>query len=286
MAESDLFQSELLARVRETFQEVPGLTGMLLIGSAAAGCADYFSDLDLLCIWETALDRPRRYVALRALGDREQASPQLLRFERLELDRLHLGTREAEFVNLALPPLEQLVEQVVDRLEIERYQPDRYGFWSPLAWLQSGIVLLDPRGTVATLQGRLTPFPDALAAKIITQQFAALKLPVKYHLYKAAMRGDGLFLHSILDDINGHLLQALFAFNGRFYPGSRGLAEQLTALPHTPDRLYERLSALLMTAPQFARDLLPTVNALIRELAQLFAPWYPEAVPAWALAGR
>jgi hypothetical protein len=286
VAESDLFQSDLLARVQETFREAPGLAGLLLIGSAAAGCADYFSDLDLLCIWEESLDRPRRYMALRALGEPEQAAPQLLRFERLELDRLRLGNREAEFVNLALPPLEELVEQVVARLEIDRYQPDRYGFWSPLAWLQTGIVLLDPRGTVATLQRRLNPFPDALAARIIAQQFAALKLPVRYHLYKAAMRGDGLFLHSILDDISGHLLQALFAFNGRFFPGSRGLAEQLTALPHKPDRLYERLTALFMTSAQFARDVLPAVNALIRELARLFAPWYPEAVPAWALAGR
>jgi len=39
---------------------------MALIGSAATGCADYFSDLDLLCVWQEVLDRPRRYVALRA----------------------------------------------------------------------------------------------------------------------------------------------------------------------------------------------------------------------------
>jgi len=286
VAESDLFQSELLARIQETFQDVPGLAGMALIGSAATGCADYFSDLDLLCVWQEVLDRPRRYVALRALGEPEQSSPQLLRFERLELDRLRLGKREVEFVNLALPPLERLIEQVVDNLDVDRYHPDRYGFWSPLGWLQSGIVLLDPHGALAALQGRLEPFPGALAARIIAQQFAALKLPVMYHLYKAAMRGDGLFLHAILDDICGHLLQALFAFNGRFYPGSRRLGEQLATLPYTPDRLYDRLTALTMTAPQFARDLLPPVNALIRELAQLFAPWYPDAVPAWALGSR
>ena len=40
VAESDLFQSELLARIQETFQDVPGLAGMALIGSAATGCAD------------------------------------------------------------------------------------------------------------------------------------------------------------------------------------------------------------------------------------------------------
>ncbi|HEY8743331.1 MAG TPA: DUF4037 domain-containing protein, partial [Chloroflexota bacterium] len=207
-------------------------------------------------------------------------------FERQELDRLRLSNQEVEFVNLTLPPLERLIEQVVDELEVERYHPDRYGFWSPLGWLQSGIVLLDSGGTLAALQGRLQPFPDALAGKIIAQQFASLKLPVLYHLYKAAMRGDGLFLHAILDDISGHLLQALFAFNGRFYTGSRRLSEQLATLPYKPDRLYDRLTALVMTAPQFARDLLPAVSALIRELAQLFAPWYPEAVPAWALGSR
>jgi predicted nucleotidyltransferase len=286
VAESDLFQSDLLLRIETTFRDLPGLAGMLLIGSAAAGRADYFSDLDLLCVWEGELDRPRRYLALRTLGEPDRASPQLLRFERLELDRLRLGSREAEFVNLALPALERLLEQVVDRQEIEHYSPDRYGFWSPLAWLQTGIVLLDPQGTMAALQARLQPLPEALAAKMIAQQFAALKLPVLYHLQKAAMRGDGLFLHTILDDITGHLLQALFAFNGRFYPGSRQLAEELATLPLKPDRLYERLTALILTAPQFARDLLPAVNALLRDVAQLCAPWYPEAVPAWALGGR
>ena len=286
MAESDLFQSDLLARIASTFQDVPGLAGMLLIGSAAAGRADYFSDLDLLNVWQGDLDRPRRYLALRTLGEAEQTSPQLLRFERLELDRLRLGNREIEFVNLTLASLDLLVDQVLDRLEITQYRPDRYGFWAPLAWLQAGIVLLDRQGALASLQARLVQFPDALAAKIIGQQFAALKLPVLYHLHKAAMRGDGLFVHAILDDITGHMLQALFAFNGRFYPGSRQLAEQLATLAHKPDRLYERLMALVMTAPQFARDLLPAVTTLLRELALLFEPWYPEAVPAWALGSR
>jgi hypothetical protein len=286
VAESDLFQSDLLARVTAAYRDLPGLSGVLLVCSAAGGRADYFSDLDVLCVWDEVLDRPHRYVALRALGEPEHTSPQLLRFERLELDRLRLGSRETEFINVGLPVLEQLVEQVVDRLEIERYGPDRYGFWSPLAWLQTGIILLDANGALDTLQRRLEPFPDALASRIIAQQFAALKLPVLYHLHKAAMRGDGLFLHTILDDIIGHVLPALFAFNGRFYPGTRQLAEQLAALPHKPDRLYERLMALCLTAPQFARDLPPAVAAIIHDLAQLFAPWYPDAVPEWALGRR
>lgn len=286
MAETDLFQSDLLARVTAALQDVPGLAGMLLVGSAAAGSADYFSDLDILCLWEEALDRPRRYLALRALGEADRSAPQLLRFERLELDRLRLGNREVELVHIALPSLLRLVEQVLDRQEIERYAPDRYGFWSPLAWLQRGVILEDPNGALASLQLRVQNWPETLASRIITQQFTALKLPALYHLYKAAMRGDGLFLHTILEDVSGHLLQALFAFNGRFYPGTRGLADELTRLSLKPDRLYERLMALYMTAPQFGRDLPPAVQTLIREVAQLLAPWHPDAVPAWALGMR
>lgn len=286
VAETDLFQSDLLARVTAAFSGLPGLTGILLIGSAATGRADYFSDLDLLCVWDELLDRPRRYLALRTLGEPERTSPQLLRFERLELDRLRLGSREVEFLHVPLPTLERLAEQVLDRLETERCAPDRYGFWSPLVWLQTGIVLVDTDGRLASLQERAQHFPDALALKIIGQQFAALKLPVLYHLHKAAMRGDGVFLHTILDDIIGHLLPVIFAFNGRFYPGTRRLAEELATLRYAPDRLYERLMAMLMTAPQFGRDLPPAVLALVRDVAQLVTPWYPDAVPAWALLDR
>ena len=66
-------------------------------------------------------------------------------------------------------------------------------------------------------------------------------------------RADGVFLHAILDDIIGHLLRAVFAFNGRFFPGTRWLAEELAALPAKPDRLYDRLLAILLTAPQLER---------------------------------
>ena len=283
MAETDLFGSELLARLLAALEELPCLSGALLIGSSASGRADYFSDLDLLCLWEEGLDRPRRYPALRALAEPEHTSPQLLRFERLELDRLRLGGREVELVNSTLPAVERLAEAVLDRLEIERDAPDRYGFWAPLAWLQTGIVLRDPSGRLAALQARSRDFPDALARKVIGQQFAALKLPLLYHLHKAAMRGDAVFLHTILDDIAGHLLRAIFAFNGRFYPGTRGLAEELATLRHRPARLDERLTAMLTTAPQFARDIPPALLALVRETARLIEPWYADALPAWSL---
>lgn len=286
MAETDLFQSDLLARVTGAFSSLPGLVGILLVGSAATGQADYFSDLDVLCVWEEPLDRPRRYIALRTLGEPERSSPQLLRFERLEMDRLRLGSREVEFLHVTLPTLERLADQVLDQLETERCSPDRYGFWSPLVWLQTGIVLVDSEGRLASLRERARHFPDALALKIIGQQFAALKLPVLYHLHKAAMRGDGVFLHTILDDIIGHLLQAVFAFNGRFYPGTRRLAQELATLRYAPDRLYERLMAMYTTAPQFGRDLPPAVRDLVRDVAQLVMPWYPDAVPAWALGER
>ena len=100
------------------------------------------------------------------------------------------------------------------------------------------------------------------------------------------MRGDGLFLHTVLEDLSGHLLRALFAFNGRFFPGTRWLQQELTALPYQPPRLYDRLLALQQTAPQFARDIPPAALAIVRETGQLVSPWFPDAVPAWALTGR
>lgn len=282
MAETELFEGALLAPLLAGFAPLPGLAGMLLIGSGARGWADYFSDLDVLCVWDPAPDRPRRYPLLRALAEQERAAPQLLRFERLELDRLRMGRREVELIHLGLPALESLVTAVVDRLEVERYAPDRYGFWAPLAWLQTGVPLDSGDGRLAALQERTAQLADPLIEKLVAQQFAALKLPVLYHLQKAAMRGDGLFLHSILDDIIGHYLRALFAFNGRFFPGTRWLPQELAALRYQPPRVYERLLGMLETAPQFARDLPPVARALIRDLAQLVSPFFPAAVPDWA----
>jgi predicted nucleotidyltransferase len=282
MAETELFEGALLARLLAGFATLPGLAGMLLIGSGARGWADYFSDLDLLCVWDPAPDRPRRYPLLRELAEQERSAPQLLRFERLELDRLRMGRREVELVHLGLPALEALVTAVVDRLEVERYAPDRYGFWAPLSWLQTGVPLDVGDDRLRALRERTAQLSDPLVEKLIAQQFAALKLPVLYHLQKAALRGDGLFLHSILDDIVGHLLRALFAFNGRFFPGARWLQQELAGLRYQPPRLYERLMGMLETAPQFARDIPPVALALVRELAQMVSPFFPEAVPAWA----
>ncbi|GEM_PF-3044930 len=283
MAESDLFQSDVLAKVLSTFDEAPGLAGVLLIGSAGSGRADYFSDLDLLCLWDEILERPKRYLALRALSESDRLSPQLLRHERMELDRLRVGDREVELMHVTIAAIERVIEQVVVQQDVERYSPDRYGFWSPLSWLQSGLALSDPDGRVLEIQGRLRRLPDDLIEKMVGQQLAALKLPVLYHLHKAAMRGDGAFLHTVLDDVMGHLMRAIFALNGRFYPGARWLAQELATLRYQPDRLYERLIGMFTTSPQFARDIPPQMQQLVRETALLVRPWFPDAVPAWTL---
>ncbi|MCL4541359.1 MAG: hypothetical protein M1396_03320, partial [Chloroflexi bacterium] len=53
-------------------------------------------------------------------------------------------------------------------------------------------------------------------------------------------------------------------------------------LPAKPKRLTERLIALEQTPSSFSRDLLPAIGQLVLEVSQITAPWFPDAVPAWA----
>ncbi len=286
MAETELYAGDIISHVTALFAEQPGLAGMALIGSAARGLADYFSDLDFLLLWEPVPDRLHRNVILRTLPDADIPSLQFRRHEHLHIDRLRVGGRELECMHVEFHLIERLVTQVCDQASLAGYYPDRYGLWSPLAWLQQGVMLAEGDGRLRQLRAMIDPMPDELSCKLIAQSFAALKLPLLYHLHKAAMRADFFFLQDTLSDITDQLLHIVFALNGRFYPGRRWLTAELATLPLCPARLGPTLLAINTTAPQYARDVPPVVKLLVRDVAKLVQPWHPELIPAWALTAQ
>jgi hypothetical protein len=282
MGEWDLAASVQIARVKPVLCQVPNLAGILCIGSAALGYADYFSDVDLLCIWSAPLARPERYLLARQINDANAPAPQQIHGGRFDLDRLRIDNREVELLHVTLSTLDHHIHTLLNDPSFDSLPVDCYGLWQPLPWLQYGIPITTIEPDLQELQRLARNPPENLWERIITLQFNRLRMPVLYHLYKAAMRGDSLFLHTVLEDIVTRLLCILFAFHHRFFPSTRWAIYEMEKLPAKPKHFTERLIALEQTPSAFSRDLLPAIGQLLLEVSQIVVPWFPDAVPAWA----
>jgi len=97
----------------------------------------------------------------------------------------------------------------------------------------------DPNGYIASVKHRLTHYPDDLSKRLVKRHFDALM--DMEDIERAVLRKDTLFYHFALDLALDHLLQLLFAMNGRFFPSRKRSVQYIRAFNIKPVDCEERL---------------------------------------------
>jgi hypothetical protein len=252
----------LARRAVRAYADNPKVAAALIGGSVARGLADASSDIELDVYWSSP----------PTVADREAA------IEGAGLTRVYAEEDENEWADgLLVGGVKTDVSGFVTST-IESYL-DRALAGDTEAELQVRVtavrdgIPLHGHEVIEAWRARCDDYPEALA---VAQVLEALDLRPRERLEMLAARDDVVLLHrDLVDGVQG-VLDALFAVNRVWmpHPFHKWLEREVTLLAHRPERLVERVRALLVASPH---DAVATLVALVEETYDLAHAHVPGA---------
>lgn len=264
------------AAIAARLAQVEGVIAVALGGSHARGTADAESDLDLGLYYRR--DQPPVREALDALAR--------------ELDDRHasgLVTGIGEWgpwidggawlevaggrVDWLYRDLDR-VDEVIADCEAGRvtctYQPGHpHGFHNHMymAEVHHAIVLEDGSGELAAIRARTAVYPEALRAALIDRHGWEARFTSGL-AYKAAGRGDAVYVAGTAFRSIACLVQVLFALNRRWFVNEKGSVAEAARFPLAPIELAERATSVLGGSRRL-RDRVELLDGLVADVEQL-----------------
>lgn len=104
-------------------------------------------------------------------------------------------------------------------------------------------IYYDRDGFLASLQGKVQSYPDALSRKLVDYHLG--RLTDMEDLERAVSRADSLFFHFAFDLALDHFLQALFAMNYSYFPSRKRTADYIQSFSRKPENCTERLMHII-----------------------------------------
>jgi hypothetical protein len=268
--QSTRLRRTLAERFATGYHDLPGVRAVLLAGSVARGCADRWSDIELMVFWDGPPPEPLRRQAAQAGGvvqtlygydaDNDEWADDVL-VSGIEVQVSHRTTAGTEAwladVTAGFDP--DLVKQ--DLIALIRYG-----------------VALSGGELVGQWRRRTDGYPGPLRLAMVREH---LDFGSAWQRAKLLARGELLPLYSDLVGVLRRIVLVLLGLNGVWFPhlGFKWLGA--LDLPLAPPDLVARIDAVLTGEPGAAvRDL----DALAGETLELVAEHLPEAGAAEVLA--
>ncbi|MBZ0301117.1 MAG: nucleotidyltransferase domain-containing protein [Anaerolineae bacterium] len=260
------WRSDMARRLVPHYAAYPHVEAVVLLGGAARGWADSYSDIDLVIYWREPPTEAERRAVIQTLGahpgdfgDTFATQPDAhLRYwweeyyltgdadTGLKIDIGHHLSADMDAVIEAVTrhddvhPLKHEMLYSIKRVQAF-YGKDRVAGWSRAA-------------------GRC---PESLARHLVEQN---LRLPPFWMAAACIEREDWLLYSRILSEVGQRLLAAVVYLNREYYPGPKRQAYLLAELPIQPDVFNGRLNAVLRGDP---REAPPGVYQLYDEVVAL-----------------
>jgi predicted nucleotidyltransferase len=108
--------------------------------------------------------------------------------------------------------------------------------------LALGVILADPGGVLAALQGPMRVYPPALAERLVAGLWEADFLTGLAR--KAVSRGDSAYLAGCLFRLVGVCAHALHGAAGRWLVNEKGAVASAAGLPGAPEKFKQRVDAI------------------------------------------
>lgn len=252
-------------RVVESLDEVAKPRAGVITGSAGAGVADRFSDLDLMTYYDGAPadDMVRRWHSTLGVCTVSAA--------RTEWG--WNGTFVLEGVECQVAAFEaQVVERDVEQL-LSGIDPGHPGRQKTALGLLHGHVLRDD-GLIANWRSRLCAFPDTLANAMASYHLTVF--PIWSYHEMISHRDAHLWATHELVEGAFHILGGLSAANRQYFTSfqSKRMRDHIAFFTRSPDDLARRLESLLdddlgVAALSLRQLVLETVEIIESELPQV-----------------
>jgi hypothetical protein len=238
--------------------------GALLVGSAARGDADYYSDLDLI-FYVDQLPAEHVLAGIRtAVGGVNPVAKEATEYACGE--EFELGGVRTEITFITVARMEMRLEQLLDRLE-EIDSPVQKAVLGVLEGLS-----LHGEELIESWQSRLRAYPEPLRRAMV-ERYGRF-FPLWYHAEAMAVRDAELWRLDMLLEAAFNLLGVLAGLNRLYFSRfelkrMRALIDQMAI---APPHLADRLESLFRLEPREAAD---ELERLIEETRLLVAEELP-----------
>jgi hypothetical protein len=255
-------REDIADRVAESYRANPRVAAVLLAGSVARGLADELSDIELDVYWSSPPSAEDREAAVEGAGwGRVYADVD----EHEWADGLSADGVKVDVSGFTTATIDGYIDAALGGDTEPELQVR-------VTALRDGIPL-HGHDLIEAWRGRVVDYPERLAVEMVEQ---GLALRSRERLEMLAARDDVLLLHrDVLDGVQG-VLDALFGLNRVWcpHPHHKWLDWEATLLPATPERLVERIRALLVASPQ---DVVPGLGSLVDDTFDLCEVHLPSA---------
>ncbi len=261
----------------EALTKIKGVEAVVLGGSYARGSASDASDVDLGIYYSEKM--PPLINELQNLAKQFDANAVATNFYEWGPwvnGGAWLNTQIGE-VDWLYRNLDQ-VHKVIAEARLGRFiwdfrQQPPYGYFSVmyLADLQQSIPLHDPKGIFAGLKEATKEYPEPLRQAILQEHLWSVEFS-NYNAKKLARRGCLYATAGCITRIAAELTQVLFALNKVYFASEKEAFKTIESFPVKPAEYTLRMSEILASPGH--GDTLTALNALIREVIALCAPFY------------
>lgn len=249
----------------QTYIALPGTKAIILVGSAAEGVSDYYSDIDM-CVFYDAL--PSETALLAACQQNQGDSRQLFREPGQEecMEIYHVEGVECQIVHTTIAAWERDMATVLEQLDVA----------SPLQKALSGMLTAHPlygEPLVRQWQKKLSHYPDTLAQAMVRHYMAIV--PMWAIQERMQPRDATIWLYQLLVEASYHLLGILAGLNRLYYSSFqfKRMHHFIAQMDIAPPNLATRLEALFHNDIAIAATQL---EELVREVVELVKLYMPE----------
>jgi AraC-like DNA-binding protein len=234
MNEMSLWRQALAQQIAKLYIANPKVMAVIVEGSVALGCADRFSDIDLVVFWtESPTAKARRAVIKHAGGAGGSFFPFHRkdggRSERFELEGITIDVR-----HMTVKIFERTMMDILERGDSSLIKQQH------LAALLSSLPLSDPELLLRWHQ-QARVYPQELSIAMVQTY---LCFSPAWEQEMMAERNDLLVLYESFCTTQRRLLLSLMGLNHLYYPGFKRIGQVISQMSISPPQLATRFNQL------------------------------------------
>jgi predicted nucleotidyltransferase len=260
MSESHL---KLAQQIAAEFSHLPGVVAIALGGSSTSQNSDISSDIDLYVYTQQEIPLSSRHEIMEKTGGALIANIGLNYWGPGD-EWIHLPTGiEVDMVYFSAA---WMVEQI-DQVLVQHRASMGYStcFWYTL---MNSMVLYDPQGWFARLQGRgAFAYPEELRSAIVELNHPVLRQIIPAYanqIKKAVHRSDLVSVNHRLAALLASYFDILFAVNRQLHPGEKRLVQKaLQNCVSLPDQFAADMAAIFEISSANLEELPPRLDQLL-----------------------